>query len=101
MAEAVRRSECAIEVLAKPKLRQAHKFKAGLNFTAERTLEDDLPTTNDKISNPPAVCIAKGLVKVRSVLVIFSSAALICRASCQIIFGHKLLHSQTPPLKVE
>jgi hypothetical protein len=47
------------------------QIQAGLNFIAERSLEDDLPTTNDKISNPPAVCIAKGLVEIRSVLVIF------------------------------
>src|SRR3954451_6733566 len=61
--------ECATEVLAKPKFCQAHKF-AGLNFNDQRrTFEDDHPTTTDKISNTPTICIAEGLKLIRSVTV--------------------------------
>jgi hypothetical protein len=77
--------ECATEVLAKPKCCQAHKF-AGLNFNDQkRTFEDDHPTTTDKISNAPAICIAEGLRLIRSVKVTpFPTSA---EASGQSIFS--------------
>jgi hypothetical protein len=61
-------SECAFEVLAKPKLCQAHKFEQHEFHGHDRTFEDDHPTTTDKASNVPTVCIAEGLVKIRSVI---------------------------------